>query len=120
MRQFTRNTKNRLLIGSNALMAIILIVKLSMEIGGVGPEMTAWLVIAPIVLVFALLPVGSTLAKFAHVMLFLLTGAAIGITIGEAISGSATTSLAQQAWLIIAIPVLIIHYSPSSDDEYLT
>ena len=101
-------------------MAIILAVKLIAQIGSVSSQMKVWLAVSPIVLVLALRPVGSRFAKTSHATLFLLTGAAIGITIGGAISQSPSTSLLELSWLFIAVPIAIIHYSPSPDDVYLS
>lgn len=117
--QLSRNTKNRILICVNVLIALITIAKLIVEPESVSRHMRVWLAVSPIVLVLSSVPAGAAFAKIAHAGLFLLTGAAIGITLRTAISGAPPIWLVELAWLVLAIIAAILHYSPSVEDEYL-
>lgn len=116
----SRDTKNRILITINAAMMAIVVAKLWRQGASVAWQMQVWLAMSPVVLGFAHREVGARFAKLAHAGLFLLTGAALGLTLGTAVSDPHAMSVVEWAWLLAAILGVLLHYAAGPDDPYLT
>ena len=117
--QFSREAKNRLLIGVNWLMVLICAAKFTFAPADLSNKMLTWLVVAPVILLLATVPVVKYGARLFHAGLFLITGASIGLTLGSAFSSPGALWVVEWPWLALAMAVAVVHYSPSSKDEYL-
>mgnify|MGYP001795571661 CR=1 FL=1 len=77
-----------------------------------------WIIFCPIILLGHLIPAkADSLIKLRDAGLFLLTGGAIGKTLGSVISREPLYFI-YFAWLVPALIVVILHYSPSKNDRY--
>lgn len=117
--QLSRDGKNRLLIGCNALMVLICVAKWVIAPADLSGNMRIWVVIAPLILLLATAPAGSRLGRPFHAALFLLTGASIGLTMGTALKSPGALWWIEWLWLALALACAAAHYSPSQRDEYL-
>ena len=77
-----------------------------------------WLISCPFIILLHLVKTDKVyFLSIRDISLFLLTGGAIGTTIGNLIKSG--NSSIENIWLVAAICVAIIHYSPSKRDKYL-
>ena len=117
LKNVSRKTKNIFLILINVVFAIIVLFKIV-----IGLEVTnylkIWLISCPIIVISNL----YKSEKKAHpsikdMLLFILTGGAIGRTIASLFKEE--VSIPEIFWLLVAIFVAAIHYSPSNNDKYM-
>lgn len=117
--EVSRTVKNLLLVGCNFAMFIICSIKFWRSPAELSEQMHIWLFVSPFVLFAAVVPAIGRRSPIAHASLFLLTGAAIGITLGSAVSRPGALWAIEWIWLALAIVCTAIHYSPSKEDPYL-
>ena len=117
LQNVSRKTKNIFLILINVIFGIIVLFKIV-----IGLEVTnylkIWLIACPIIIISNLF----SFEKKSHpslkdMLLFILTGGAIGRTIASLIIEEA--SIPEMIWLLAAIFFAAIHYSPSNNDKYM-
>jgi hypothetical protein len=117
--ELSRNVKNRILIGCNALMSLICLYKWIVAPSELSSRMQLWLIISPFVLLGATLPAGPGHVRVLHAALFMLTGAAAGLTIASAIARPESLWIVDWLWLPLVFFCAVLHYTPSRKDEYL-
>lgn len=115
----SRTQKNRILIAVNIAFAILIAYAINFSQISLGKYLSIWIVSCPIVIIAHLIPTQNrSFLKIRDVGLFLLTGGAIGTTIGNIIKQD-SVHLLFIVWLIAAIIAAIFHYSPSKNDRYM-
>jgi len=103
-------------MGINLLFGLILLFWVYQEME-LSDYLKIWLLLCPVILLLHLIKIEKgAFVAFRDALLFLLTGGSIGTTIGSLMRNQA--SLLEIVWLILAIFVAIIHYSPSKRDSY--
>lgn len=86
----------------------------------IGFIMKTWAYVAPFVSLLTLkFPQPAKNTKIIHMAQFLVTGAAIGVTLSQIIRYFDHVWLLEIIWLPIGIFAAVIHYSSSQRDEYL-
>lgn len=105
-KQVSRKHKNLLLIIINILFGLVLIEKVLAE-DSLTNYAQVWLVVSPFIVLSHLLKTNQERYRTVRDMsLFLLTGGAIGTTVGELIAGA--SSVIEIAWLVLAIGAAFI------------
>ena len=116
----TRREKNILLLSINAAFALITIAGILFLEATLESWLLIWMICCPIILVWHLVPINHQFAnKIRDVFLFLLTGGAIGNTLGSIMNPAESLHWMYSVWLIPAVIKAIIHYSPSKKDRYM-
>lgn len=116
---WTRRTKNLVLVGADLLLFLVLAGKLLQEPEKVSYGMTFWTFALPFIVVAVLIvPERAAAARSVHAVLFLATGMAIGLTAGSALRGSEQLWTAELLWLPFGITAAVLHYWPSRRDRY--
>ena len=112
----SRSTKNGYLILSNALLFFLKLLKLGLQ--SLNPGEVYWMIAFGLVITFYCLPFKQKLIQtLKHISLFLLSGWALGITIG-ALLGDGGLLLYEKLWIPFGLITTFLHYSPSSRDIF--
>lgn len=115
--ELRRKTKNLILIGANALFFGVKLIK---EFGygfSLHQDEIIWMFCLGAFLLFYFIPFKSSSIKtIKHICLFLLTGTAIGTTLGEVFKPQDFFFL-EMLWLPFGIAAAVLHYSSSKKDE---
>ncbi|GAB5519625.1 MAG: hypothetical protein RhofKO_18760 [Rhodothermales bacterium] len=115
----TRRRKNMVLAAANALLLLILAPQLLQQPADVDILLLIWaggVTLLGIVGLAAIMRDTST--DWLLIPLFLATGTAIGVTLGQAIKTPEILSITHWVWLPIGIGAAIYHYWPSTRDKY--
>lgn len=112
----SRKTKNGYLILSNSLLFFLKLIKLATQ--SLSPTEIYWMIGFGLVMIFYCLPLKHKIIQtLKHISLFLLSGWALGITIGAFLSG-AELLLEEKIWIPFGLVTTFLHYSPSSRDIF--
>ena len=111
----SRRRKNTFLLLSNGLLFFLKLTKLAVQ--ALNPTEIYWMMGFGLIITFFSLPLKKAHKIFQDISLFLLSGWAIGITLGALISETALL-LPEKLWIPFALVVAFIHYSPSNLDKY--
>lgn len=117
LKNVSRKNKNILLIGINVVFGIIILFKMVLGIE-VSNYLKIWLLACPIIVVSHFFKSEEkSHPSVKDMFLFILTGGAIGRTIANSIKEEVL--IVEIVWLLAAIFVAVIHYSPSNKDKYM-
>lgn len=112
----SRSTKNGYLILSNALLFLLKLLKIGLL--SLSPTEIYWMIAFVLIIIFFSLPLKKkVLQKVQHIALFLLSGWALGITLGALLSDGALL-LYEKLWIPFGVVTTFLHYSPSSRDIF--
>ena len=112
----SRSTKNAYLILSNALLFLLKLLKLGLQ--SLNPGEVYWMIAFGLVITFYCLPFKQKIIQtLKHISLFLLSGWALGITIGALLSDGGLL-LYEKLWIPFGLVTTFLHYSPSSKDIF--
>jgi len=112
----SRSTKNGYLILSNSLLFFLKLIKLATR--SLSPTEIYWMISFGLVIIFYCLPVKQkSIQTIKHISLFLLSGWALGLTIGAFLS-EADLLLEEKIWIPFGLVATFLHYSPSSKDIF--
>lgn len=115
---FSRKQKNQILLSVNFVLLIIKLIKVFFYHVNLIWDEKIWCYSMPAILLLHFInSQNHTFQRIRDILLFLLTGAALGRTIGLVIK-SESLFLPELIWLIFGIAAAFIHYSKSEDDKY--
>ncbi|MEL6918152.1 MAG: hypothetical protein AAFO99_10535 [Bacteroidota bacterium] len=115
----SRRQKNHILIGVNALAILVKLLKKYLFNLELSQEESIWFFFALFAIVFNGLPkMNKAYDVLKHAVLFLSTGAIIGITIGAMLNPYQHVIVLEYIWLVFGVLGATLHYSPSKRDVY--
>ena len=119
MRDVSRKTKNQILAGVAVLYFGLLTFRLLAIPEAFSARDGLWMIGAVVVALIYLKPFVELVPRiYRHAALFLLVGAAVGLTLGEALKAPADLFWGFWIWLVLAAIAAAVHYSPSRKDIY--
>ncbi len=117
--QASRKTKNLILCAANVALLLMVVPKFALNPNDVRDGMKVWMFGVPIIAAAVLLtPPTFQYVKAIHALLFLATGAAIGLTFGSLIRAPDSLTIGEILWLPVGIVADVFHYWPSVNDKY--
>ncbi|MCH2214908.1 MAG: hypothetical protein MK086_07025 [Flavobacteriales bacterium] len=115
LKNVSRRTKKSLPILVNIVYAIIVIFKIVTDMEAIK-YLQVWLIACPIIVISNLFKTEKrSHPSIKHVLLFMLTGGAIGTRVARLFKQEVSTP--EFIWLLTAIFVEAIHYSPSNKNK---
>ena len=112
----SRSTKNGYLILSNSLLFLLKLLKSGLQSLNSGE--IYWMIAFGLVTIFYCLPFKQKIIQtLKHISLFLLSGWALGITIGALLNDGGLL-LYEKLWIPFGLVATFLHYSPSSRDIF--
>ena len=115
----TRSTKNIVLCAANFALLFVVAPKFALNPDDLSDGMKVWMFGSPIVIAAVMLtPATFQYVKAIHALLFLATGAAIGLTLGSLIRVPDSVTVGEILWLPVGIGAAVFHYWPSVNDKY--